>query len=448
MAFAAVYFLVYPVWRSQFLVEIWFTEGWNAYFQDAAGAGRALYPPSDALIVNNYPPLSFYAVGALGRMLGADNLFIGRALSLTAVIAIAVEIFACVRLLSGGLAGGLLAAFWYVAITSHNFTAYAGANDPQLAGEAIMGLGLVLFLSRQQSGRSVLGPLLLMVLAGFWKHNMIAIPLAAIAWLLIRRGRSAFPDIAVSAAVAAAGLALCGILFGLDFFRNLFVSRHYGLSHLLSNVGHLQWSAPAFLSWLTWVLFSRSQAARFTALHVPIGLGACLLQWLGDKIYGNAEFDLIIALAIGVGVAFEEIKTSPLVRLIGETGTRAVLVLVLLLRFVASDRQEPLLVMFDRDFEHQFLLSELAVKREAEIVSQTSGDVACTVKVVCREAGKPFVVDDFKIDEMLATKQMSPDGLHRLLSDRGIQTFTNSLATSATVNTSLSHAWARGALRR
>ena len=26
MAFAAVYFLVYPVWRSQFLVEIWFTE--------------------------------------------------------------------------------------------------------------------------------------------------------------------------------------------------------------------------------------------------------------------------------------------------------------------------------------------------------------------------------------------------------------------------------------
>ena len=149
-------------------------------------------------------------------MLGADNLFIGRALSLTAVIAIAIEIFACVRILSGGLAGGLLGAFWYVAITSHNFTAYAGANDPQLAGEAIMGLGLVLFLLAPAVRPLGAPALLLMVLAGFWKHNMIAIPLAAIAWLLIRRGRSAVPEIAVSAAVAAAGLALCGILFGLD----------------------------------------------------------------------------------------------------------------------------------------------------------------------------------------------------------------------------------------
>jgi hypothetical protein len=33
-------------------------EGWNAYFADAAIHGGVLYPAADALITNNYPPLS------------------------------------------------------------------------------------------------------------------------------------------------------------------------------------------------------------------------------------------------------------------------------------------------------------------------------------------------------------------------------------------------------
>src|SRR3981081_31218 len=83
-ALLATYFLAWPVWRSQFLIEIWLTEGWNAYFQDAAASGARLYPASDALIVNNYPPLSFYVIGLLGKGLG-DDLFVGRALSLVSL---------------------------------------------------------------------------------------------------------------------------------------------------------------------------------------------------------------------------------------------------------------------------------------------------------------------------------------------------------------------------
>ena len=36
LAILVVYFLIWPVWRAQFLIEIWPTEAWNAYFQDAA----------------------------------------------------------------------------------------------------------------------------------------------------------------------------------------------------------------------------------------------------------------------------------------------------------------------------------------------------------------------------------------------------------------------------
>jgi hypothetical protein len=94
MGFAALYFLIYPLWRSQFLFEIWFTEGWNAYFQDAAAIGENIYPPAGNLLVNNYPPLSFYAIGLLGKAIGADNLFVGRAVSLIALVTVAFEIFA------------------------------------------------------------------------------------------------------------------------------------------------------------------------------------------------------------------------------------------------------------------------------------------------------------------------------------------------------------------
>ena len=45
-------------------------EGWNAYHALAAMAGRGLYPPPGALMINNYPPLSFFLVGALGRITG------------------------------------------------------------------------------------------------------------------------------------------------------------------------------------------------------------------------------------------------------------------------------------------------------------------------------------------------------------------------------------------
>ena len=49
----------------------------------------------------------------------------------------------------------------------HNSTAYVGANDPQIAGEAIMGAALVLFLKHDGAGRPVVPALLLMVVAGF-----------------------------------------------------------------------------------------------------------------------------------------------------------------------------------------------------------------------------------------------------------------------------------------
>src|SRR5512142_1386199 len=56
-------------------------EGWNAYFQAAAIGGGSLYHGPDRFMIDNYPPLSFYAVGYLGTAVG-DNIVAGRIVSL------------------------------------------------------------------------------------------------------------------------------------------------------------------------------------------------------------------------------------------------------------------------------------------------------------------------------------------------------------------------------
>lgn len=439
MAALAGYFFIYPLWRSQFFIEIWFTEGWNAYFQSAAASGGRVYPSANTLIVNNYPPLSFYAIGLLGSVLG-DNLFVGRALSLISLAVVSIEIFVCVRTLAGGVIGPALGALWYAAIMSHNFTSYVGANDPQLAGEAIMGFGLAWLLRRHKAGERPLGPLLVMVVGGFWKHNMVAVPLTAVVWLLARRGRQAFAPLAFSALAAVAGLAACGWMFGADFFRNLLTERDYGLGHILGNMGHLQWSAPAAIIWLSWVFNSRSLGAKFTSIHVPIALASCLLQWTGDAIFGNAEFDWIIALGIAIGVTCASIETSIVARYIGPSWTRVAVVALLAVRLIATDRQEPLLILMDPQFRRGFEAGEQSVRNEAAQVAAIDSEVYCDIKIVCRLAGKPFAVDDFKVGQMLATKRLNRYDLDELLASRRITTFQSNPIGMGSVDTSLAHA--------
>lgn len=444
LAVLAVYLLIWPAWRAQFLIEIWPTEAWNAYFQDTAAGDGRLYPPADALIGNNYPPLSFYAIGYLGRLFG-DNLFVGRAVSILALLALAVEIFLAVRILAGGVTGAAIGALWYTAITAHSSELYIGTNDPQLAGEAIMGAGLVWFLTRDRDRRSALAPLLLMVLAGFWKHNIIAIPLTAVVWLLLRNGKAAVRPVLLSASAAAAGLLLCTAIYGRAFPDNLFATREYSFDHVIGHAGHLQWFAIAFLIWASWAWSARtSAAARFTVLHVAIGLATCLLQWLGHGVGRNAEFDLVIALGIGIGVAFERIETSLLAQRIGVGPSRDLLLVLLVLRLVVSDRQGSALVLLDPEFRASAHAAQQAARDDVSRVAAIPGDVFCSNKVVCRAAGKPFAVDEFKMEELVATGKMTEDEISALFEGRHITVFKSSDRTTANVlDTSLSKAWRR-----
>ena len=67
-------------------------EGWNAYHAAAAMSGTPLYPGPRSFMIDNYPPLSFYLVGALGRLFG-DNIFAGRIIALLSFFFVSFGIF-------------------------------------------------------------------------------------------------------------------------------------------------------------------------------------------------------------------------------------------------------------------------------------------------------------------------------------------------------------------
>ena len=403
LAVLAVYFMVWPLWRIGFPIEIAQNEGWNAYHADAAMGAAPLYPPTDTLIVNNYPPLSFYVVGGLARVFG-DALYVGRVLSLIAVVGLGGLIATVIRQLGAGGAGAAVGGLWFVAVMARSFTRFVGMEDPQLVGHALMMGALVWLMAREARGKSVVPPILAMVAAGFYKHNIVAVPLTALIWLAIKDWRRAVVPIAIGAGAAALGLMICVAIYGDVFLANLFTARAYRVMRAINGLGRLQWILPALVLWGIWVAAERkSRAARFTALFVAVAFMAFVVQWSGEAILDNAQFDLVITTAVGLGLAFDRVGKTAFGQRYGETAARAVVVLVVAVRLLATLRIEPTLVLFDPDYRAQYFANAQVVREEAARIAKIAGPVACDFKVVCRLAGKPFSYDDFRAEMLVAT---------------------------------------------
>jgi hypothetical protein len=403
LAVLAIYFMVWPVWRVGFPIEIAQNEGWNAYHADAAMGAAPLYPATDTLIVNNYPPLSFYVVGSLAQVFG-DALYVGRALSLMAVVALGGLIAIIIRRLGAGRAGAAVGGLWFVAVMARSFTRFVGMNDPQLVGHALMMGALAWFMAREAHGKSPVPPILAMAAAGFYKHNIVAVPLTALIWLAIKDWRRAVVPIAAGVGAVALGLMICVAIYGDVFLANLLTARAHRAMRAVNGLGRLQWILPALALWGMWAAAERkSRAARFITLFVAVGFMEHVVEWTGEAILDNAQFDLVIATAVGLGVAFDRVGKTAFGQRHGETASRAVIMLVVAARLAATLRIEPALVLFDPDYRAQYFANAQEVREEAARIAKIAGPVACEFEVVCRLAGKPFSYDHFRAEMLVAT---------------------------------------------
>jgi hypothetical protein len=426
LALLAVYFMVWPVWRAGFPIEVAQNEGWNAYHADAAMGAAPLYPATDTLIVNNYPPLSFYVVGMLAKVTGIDALYVGRAMSLIAVVALGGLIALVISQLGGGRAGAALGGIWYVAVMARSFTRFVGMNDPQLVGHALMVAALAWFLARDTRKQSAVLPFLAMAGIGFYKHNIIAVPVTAFLWLLVQDWRRAVWPAIAGGAAAAVGLAICVAVYGDVFLGNLITARPSSLTRAIYGLGRLQWILPALVLWAIWVIAEpKNRAARFTMIHIGVSFVAFLLQWSGEAILDNAQFDLVIATAIGAGLAFDRAAATAFGKRYGETPARAVITLVLVARLLATLRIEPALVLFDPSYRAQYYANAEAVRRDAARIAAIPGPVACDFKVVCRIAGKPFSYDDFRAEMLVASGASGGRDVEGLIRAHGLTRVRN-----------------------
>jgi len=405
VALALIYF-AWPAYRAFLPLSIENGGAWNAYQADFIRAGLPLYSFDD-FITNNYPPLSFYLLDALSAVTGVDVLYVGRVLCLVATVAAALAVWACVRSLGGSQLGATLAAVWWLATAAKWYSVWVGRNNPHLVALALMTGCLAYILRNPKSDRALIA-VALMAVAGFYKHSLVAIPIAALLWLTLHDRRRGLLATLIGVGTVAVGLAVCGALFGAAFFHDMLLPRVYHISRGFGHISLTQYVAPAMIIAVIWAICRwQTPAGRFVVFFIAIALVTYMGQSLGEGVANNAIFELTVAAAIGLGCAFGDLDAIPKVRSWGLERTQVVVVCILIVRFLLSQHVAPYLFVFSLSF-HAGLNERMAImKAETARIAAIPGPVACDYELACRFAGKPFVFDPFVVGQEVATGRIS-----------------------------------------
>jgi len=410
----AALYLAWPIWRATLPLQIDVNEAWNAYHADAIRDSLPLYPDPAGLVINNYPPLSFYMLAALSAV-GLDPVYGGRLISLIALAALTGAIASLIQQFRGSGTAAFLGAIWFCATMARFINSYVGMNDPSLPAVALMAWGLVWLLRRQARGRAADPAIVLIAIAGFYKHNYLAIPLTAILWVAISDRWAAVRAAIVGAGAVLIGFALCIGLYGWVFVQSLLMAREYSLISALGSLGRLQWIAPALVIVFVWAWNRKgSQAVHFSIIFVAVAFGTCFLQYLGAGVEDNAQFELIVAAAVGLGFAFDGVAAIPEVPWFTIERQRLTILIVVIVRLLLSLRTAPYLLVVSPAFRAELRERAAVTQREVARVAAIPGPAICDLDLVCRWAGKPKLFDGFFVAQSVTTGRRTRVQVDRL----------------------------------
>jgi hypothetical protein len=412
----AVLTAIGPLFRAQFMAEIDVNEGWNAYYVDAVLRGLPLYPSPDQLITNNYPPLSYYLGAGLTTVFG-NTIYTGRALSFMAVLIIGVEVFVILRQLAVRRLFAFVAGVAYFATMCRLFDGRVAVNDPQLLAHAIMGLGLIAFLIERRRGHRWFAiSASTMVLAGFIKHNLVAMPAGTFLFLLLEDRKSAVRFAVVGSALALGGLSLCALIYGPSFAYNFFEPRPYHLARGLQALEDMHRVPVQFLLWIWYALtLNDKDRGRFVNLLCLCGLAESFIGRCAEEVDKNAGYDLVIALHLALGAALERAADLRPALLASGTALQTLLIGTITLRLLFGEPMDSFNVLLNPATAKYFSDSQAATLAEEERIRRIPGPVFCESPLTCFLAGKPFVVDLINLKFRIVTGRVPCDVLDKKL---------------------------------
>jgi len=381
-----------------FIFERNYNEGWNVYNAQRLIAHELIYD-DNYWRVNNYPIFSFLTVAGVDFVI--HNLLLsGRIIALMSFVAVGLLAGAAIRRLGGDRTDAVFGAGCALGFCYLVAPAWIAVDDPQTFGEAIMLGGLVTYISRPPDRLSLLRTALLVVLGGFVKHNLVAIPLAITFDLAIRSPRWLPFWFACCASLAAGCLGLTYLVAGGDFIDHLLSPRLFawhGARYHLAKYLRLSEFPLALILLLARAVFSRDR--RILASY---GIASIFVATITSGFEGtsyNMFQDAAVFLAIAAGVTLHELRSRIVVRALArERVARVALSLSPLLlaqpilarspQAFAQIYQAGNLFDIDRRAEQSFLA-------EAEYISNKHGPAICESLLLCYHAGKPFMIDPF-----------------------------------------------------
>lgn len=399
-----VFLLLGPVVTIPLHIPVNYNEGWDAYFAQRAvtpGTGP-LYPPPGSLVFNNYPPLSFYLVGAFGRFVVGDMIVAGRIISLLSLLASGVLLGICVRRLGGSLRGAVAASLLLLLYASSVYREYVAVNDPQWLAHALMLGGLaVLLRSRDVTklpSRDVILAALLMLAGGFVKHNLVAMPVAVTIWLAWLNRRAALTWVFAATVGLCAGLAVTDAVDGHAAFADILQHRRVFLARRMTKaIGRLLPLVPMAIMAATVLARAprRHPALLLLVLFASIATVVGVVQRMGEGVYYNAHFETLIALCLAAGLALsQDFSTGRHLR--GRTPGPAVLASIAAIPFIVTMPWHLAQAWHDL---HDANAREASWRPVIERIAAAPGPAGCEMLSLCYWAGKPYQVDMFNFTQ-------------------------------------------------
>jgi len=307
---AALIGLAEPILALFRFVPLTYNEGWNAFWADAAMSHGALYGASNPLVANNYPPLSFDLIAAVGHIVG-DNVIAGRLVSLASLLVLTAAAYLWLRAAGPtrqmALAGAALLLGGFAFFGSR----YVAMDDPQMLAHAFMLTAAVVLWRGDFSVKAVLLAATLMMMGGFTKHLLIPLPLAATVVIATFRRERLVPWIACFAIGVPLGFFVTSHLHGQQFLQDLLLPRAYSPERAVRTTIHVctRFLPLIALSAIPLVRRLRTRAGAPLGTHEWFAVFYVLLSIViggiasgGDGVTRNAFFDLLIATSLGAAI--------------------------------------------------------------------------------------------------------------------------------------------------